>query len=72
MNWLVLGGKAMDVNMWFKVGQRGCRVLVVDGYSYNRNRQTDEKTYWICSRKVRKQIFQLIFLHIFSIKHDQI
>lgn len=38
--------------MWFKVGQRGCRVLMVDNFSYNRNRQTDDKTYWICARKV--------------------
>lgn len=42
----------LDVNMWFKTGQRGCRVLMVDDFSYNRNRQTDDKTYWICSRKV--------------------
>lgn len=36
----------------FRTGQRGCRVLMVDNFSYNRNRQTDDKTYWICSRKV--------------------
>lgn len=45
-------GNALDVDMWFKTGQRGCRVLMVDNFSYNRNRQTDDKTYWICSRKV--------------------
>lgn len=38
----------------FIVGQRGCNVLLVDGYHYNRNRSAGEKTYWICSRKVYK------------------
>lgn len=50
---LILDGNCLEVSMWYKVGQRGCRVLVVDGFSYNRNRHTDDKTYWICSRKVR-------------------
>ncbi|XP_031625157.1 modifier of mdg4-like isoform X30 [Contarinia nasturtii] len=41
----------LNVRMWFKTGQRGCRVLMVDDFAYNRNRQTDDKTYWICARK---------------------
>lgn len=50
---IILGeGKYLSVDMYFKTGQRGCRVLVVDDFSYNRNRHTDDKTYWICSRKV--------------------
>lgn len=49
----ILGGEhALDVEMYYKIGQRGCKVLWVDNFSYNRNRKTDDKTYWICSRKV--------------------
>lgn len=50
------GANGLNVEMWFKTGQRGCRVLMVDNFSYNRNRQTDDKTYWICSRKVSKHV----------------
>lgn len=45
--------------MWFKIGQRGCRVLMIDNFSYNRNRQTEDKTYWICARKVRIRYHRL-------------
>lgn len=37
----------------FREGQRGSRLLEVDGYAYVRNRVLDNKTYWICARKVR-------------------
>lgn len=57
---IILGeDTCLNVQMWFKTGQRGCRVLMVDDFSYNRNRQTEDKTYWICSRKVSSNIFIL-------------
>lgn len=57
----ILGGEhALDVDMYYKTGQRGCKVLMVDNFSYNRNRKTDDKTYWICSRKVRFQLINAI------------
>lgn len=37
----------------FREGQRGSRLLEVCGYTYVRNRSLDNKTYWICARKVR-------------------
>lgn len=37
----------------FRTGQRGSRLLEVEGYTYVRNRNCDAKTYWICARKVR-------------------
>lgn len=36
----------------FMLGQRGCTLLVVDGFSFVRNRRSGYKTYWICSKKV--------------------
>lgn len=36
----------------FVAGQRGSKLLSTGGYNFVRNRSTDEKTYWICSRKV--------------------
>lgn len=44
----VVGGGPLK----FILGQRGCTLLVVDGYSYVRNRRSGYKTYWICSKKV--------------------
>jgi hypothetical protein len=38
----------------FVEGQRGSRLLSLGGYNFVKNRATDEKTYWICSRKVRE------------------
>lgn len=35
----------------FRAGQRGSRLLEVEGYTYVKNRTTDTKTYWICARK---------------------
>ncbi|XP_017081867.1 modifier of mdg4-like isoform X4 [Drosophila eugracilis] len=32
-------------------GQRGCRLLAFNGYNYVRNRRSNLKTYWICSKK---------------------
>lgn len=69
---IILGDESvLGVQMWFKRGQRGCRVLMVDNYSYNRNRQTDDKTYWICSRKVRfylkKSFLCVLFINWFVI-----
>lgn len=43
----------MNVQMWIRPGHRGCRILMIDNYTYNRNRQIDDKTYWLCGRKVR-------------------
>lgn len=37
----------------FREGQRGSRLLEVCDYTYVRNRSLDNKTYWICARKVR-------------------
>lgn len=48
----------MNVQMWFRPGHRGSRILMVDHYTYNRNRQIDDKTYWLCGRKVRFQFNQ--------------
>lgn len=53
--------------MWFKTGQRGCRVLVVDNFCYNRNRQNADKTYWICARKVSALLLFQSFLQIIHI-----
>lgn len=37
----------------FALGQRGCTLLLVDGYGFVRNRRSGYKTYWICAKKVR-------------------
>lgn len=36
----------------FTLGQRGCTLLQVDGFSFVKNRRGGHKTYWICSKKV--------------------
>jgi len=33
-------------------GQRGCKLLAFNGHNYVRNRRSNLKTYWICSKKV--------------------
>ncbi|XP_055906050.1 uncharacterized protein LOC129941448 [Eupeodes corollae] len=35
----------------FTIGQRGCTLLVSNGYHYVRNRRSGYKTYWICAKK---------------------
>lgn len=35
----------------FVKGQRGSKLLSIDGYNYVKNRATNEKLYWICCRK---------------------
>lgn len=35
----------------FVTGQRGSKLLSLDGYNYVKNRVTNEKLYWICCRK---------------------
>lgn len=37
-------------NVVFVSGQRGTPKLVVEGYSYVRNRGSASKTYWRCSK----------------------
>ncbi|KQS38601.1 modifier of mdg4 isoform X4 [Drosophila erecta] len=32
-------------------GQRGCKLLAFNGHNYVRNRRSNLKTYWICSKK---------------------
>ncbi|CRK91969.1 CLUMA_CG005563, isoform N [Clunio marinus] len=39
----------------FVQGQRGSQLLSIGGYNFVKNRLTDEKTYWICSRKYREK-----------------
>lgn len=36
----------------FVEGQRGSQLLSLGGYTFVKNRTTEDKTYWICSRKV--------------------
>lgn len=43
-----------DWQLKFVLGQRGCTLLQVEGYSFVRNRRTGYKTYWICAKKVRE------------------
>ena len=43
----------------FETGQRGSKLLNVDGFTFVKNRLTEGKTYWICSKKVRT--FKLLF-----------
>lgn len=38
----------------FETGQRGSKLLNVDGFTFVKNRLTEGKTYWICSKKVRR------------------
>lgn len=45
----------------FALGQRGCTLLLVDGYSFVRNRRGGYKTYWICSKKV--VLLQVVYTH---------
>ncbi|XP_055847730.1 uncharacterized protein LOC129913199, partial [Episyrphus balteatus] len=35
----------------FTLGQRGCTLLVSNGYQYVRNRRSGYKIYWICAKK---------------------
>ncbi|XP_017140249.1 modifier of mdg4-like isoform X9 [Drosophila miranda] len=35
----------------FIQGQRGCKLLAFNGHNYVRNRRSNLKTYWICSKK---------------------
>lgn len=35
----------------FVSGQRGSKLLSIDGYNYVKNRVTNGKLYWICCRK---------------------
>ncbi|XP_021693988.1 modifier of mdg4 isoform X26 [Aedes aegypti] len=37
--------------IYFTAGQRGCRLLHVDGYKFVKNRKGPYKTYWICAKK---------------------
>lgn len=37
----------------FVTGQRGSKLLSLGGFNFVKNRSTDNKTYWICSRKVK-------------------
>lgn len=41
----------LETTLTFRPGQRGSRLLEVEGYTYVKNRVTDTKTYWICARK---------------------
>ncbi|XP_055385191.1 modifier of mdg4 isoform X17 [Condylostylus longicornis] len=35
----------------FTIGQRGCSLLVYNGFTFVKNRRGGYKTYWICSKK---------------------
>lgn len=37
----------------FVTGQRGSKLLSIGGFNFVKNRSTEDKTYWICSRKVK-------------------
>ena len=38
----------MSTSVQFTTTAKGRSLMVIDGYSYVRDRQTDEKTYWRC------------------------
>jgi hypothetical protein len=35
----------------FVRGQRGSNLLTVDGYTFAKNRATEGRSYWLCSKK---------------------
>lgn len=56
----------------FAMGQRGSTLLVVDGFTFARNRRQGYKTYWICAKKVyspnrKKQLISIICFCFFFV-----
>ncbi|XP_049532488.1 modifier of mdg4-like isoform X24 [Anopheles darlingi] len=39
----------------YAMGQRGKKLLVIGGYTYARNNQTEKKTYWACRTRTNNQ-----------------
>lgn len=39
----------------YTMGQRGRKLLMIGGYTYARNNQTEKKTYWACRTRVNNQ-----------------
>lgn len=37
---------------YFTTGQRGCTILLFGNEKFVKNRKSNHRTYWICSRKV--------------------
>lgn len=39
----------------YAMGQRGKKLLMIGGYTYARNNQTEKKTYWACRTRINNQ-----------------
>lgn len=54
----------------FVPGQRGSKLLSIDGYNYVKNRTTPEKLYWICCRKFSAKCNARVITEITNVSPD--
>ena len=55
----------------FVSGQRGSKLLSIDGYNYVKNRATNEKLYWICCRKHSAKCNARVITEITKLSPDE-
>lgn len=54
----------------FVTGQRGSKLLSIDGFNYVKNRVTPEKLYWICCRKYSAKCNARVITEITKVSPD--